>query len=113
MRLSRAFEPGTSGPKFKCRLPGFLVWFGFEKASHVAQVGLDNVAEDSLEFLILPPPFVKCWDYRRAAPYLVFTVLRMEPRPSRTQASTLLSSTAPAFHRVLNPMQATSHALGR
>lgn len=34
-----------------------MVWFGFETASHVAQVGLDNVAEDSLEFV---PPASIC-----------------------------------------------------
>lgn len=83
-RLSWTFEPGVSGPKFKCRLPGFLVWFSFETASHVAQAGLDNVAEDGLEYLALPPPFVKCWDCRLAAPCRVFVVLGMEPRPSRT-----------------------------
>lgn len=65
MGVPQAFEPGASGPKFKCRLPGFLVWFGFETAFPRAQVGLDNVAEDVFEFLILLPPFVKCQDYRR------------------------------------------------
>lgn len=84
MQVPQAFKPGVSGPKFKCRFPGFLVWCGFETAFYIAQVGLDNVAVDVFEFLILLLPFVECQDYRHAAPCQVFVVLGMEPRPSCT-----------------------------